>query len=81
MTFREVYEGTDKLSVRRMLTEDEVRDRLSNYYNTADIDDCIHSVKLCECWNDPDGQVAVVYNSSTDKYIIIATGKHIELIV
>ena len=80
MTYREVYEGTDKLASRKGLTESETRRRLCHYYPVDDVNKYMDDVKVSETWTDADNQICVVYNKYTDKYIIIATGKHYLLI-
>lgn len=80
MTFKEVYEGTDKLASRKRLDKTETRRRLCHYYPVETVDLIIDFATKCETWTDADNQVCVVYNSNTDKYIIVATGKHYLLI-
>lgn len=91
MTERQAREGTSTIIARRRLTEEEVRKRLSaicvKKYGADSpfpvdhyVDECINSVHLTEVWIDSFIKCVVVYNASTDLYIIISTGEYFDLV-
>ena len=89
MTEREALEGTATIIARRRLSEDEVRQRLEEAYvkeygehcpAKRYAEECIRSCHLSEVWTDSTIRCAVVYNASTDLYIIISTGKNFDLV-
>lgn len=89
MTERQALEGTKTIIARRRLTEEEVRERLIKVYKKEYgeecpakryAEECIRSTHLTEVWTDSTIGCAVVYNASTEMYIIISTGEHYELV-
>lgn len=79
ITREELFRGSDKLLVKRQLSEAETRRRLLRYYSQNMVDHIMVTAEFFDVFTDCELHIAVIYRN-TDNFIIVATGKHYDLV-
>lgn len=81
MTFQEAHKnGKNGLVARRNLTQDELINRLTYYYDMSKANDIIRAVCLTDCWTDGDVVITSTYKNDCVSFIAIANGNYMKLI-
>lgn len=76
MTFQEAYKEDMSLVTRRNLTEEELRNRLKNYFSTEAIDEMVNSIIALDCWTNGEIAITCTFKNDELKFIAIANGKN-----
>lgn len=76
MTFQEAHKEDTSLVTRRNLTEEELRNRLKNYFNIEIIDEIIKSIIALDCWTNGEFAITAMYRNGEIRFIVIANGKN-----